>query len=197
MHLKCWLPAPAYAGKSVVLFLEGFYKVVPACFQGWSVFNSLWLLGTCPPALYCILWNNPCALPVHPASSHRMEPVSGRSCGVVISSRACRLHLPCLSSSSGQAQVSLWCPCSHATRHRGMTSGSGGTINVTGTFGRTWWWPRNTRFVVILPVGFIKQAGGLIVMVAELWMVKYFLPGRVVGRSYSRLSAPFPFCTKE
>ena len=49
----------------------------------------------------------------------------------------------------------------------------------------------------ILPVGFIKQAGGLIVMVAELWMVKYFLPGRVVGRSYSRLSAPFPFCTKE
>ena len=42
------------------------------------------------------------------------------------------LHLLCLIPSSGQAQVSLLCPCSHATRHRGMTIGSGGTITVTG-----------------------------------------------------------------
>ena len=49
---------------------------------------------------------------------------------------------------------------------------------------------------LILPAGYTKQAGGMIVMVAKLREIN-LLPGRVSGRSFSRQSAPFPFSTKE
>ena len=49
---------------------------------------------------------------------------------------------------------------------------------------------------LILPVGFIKQAGGMIVMVAKLREIN-LLPGRVSGRSFSLQSAPFSFSAKE
>ena len=59
----------------------------------------------------------------------------------------------------------------HATRHRGMTSGSGGTITVTGTLEEQGD-DRELPFSCDLTWGFVKQANGLIVMVAELWRVK-------------------------
>ena len=49
---------------------------------------------------------------------------------------------------------------------------------------------------LILPVGFIKQAGGMIVMVAKLREIN-LLPGRVSGRSFSLQSAPLSFSAKE
>ena len=44
-------------------------------------------------------------------------------------------------------------------------------------------------------MGFIKQAGGMIVMVAKLREIN-LLPWRVSGRSFSLQSAPFSFGTK-
>ena len=92
MHLDCWLPAPGSTRGGAC----GFGRQA-----GYPVHGGVF--------------------PAVPACSHRMEPVSSRSCRVFISSRACRFcFLSCISSASSQVLVKLKLSVLsmyHATRH--------------------------------------------------------------------------------